>query len=57
MVLAGTATVTGVGAGTNKPFTMTADRGGPGAKVVLVVSGLTFGETPLEGPITTPGGD
>jgi len=48
-VLTGTATVTGVGAGTNKPFTVTADRGGPGTKVVLGVSGLTFVETLLEG--------
>jgi hypothetical protein len=30
---------------------------GPGTKVVLVVSGLTFVETPLEGTITIPGGD
>jgi len=52
VVLTGTATVTGVGVGTNKPFTVTADRGGPGAKVVLVVSGLTFVETLLEGSIT-----
>src|SRR5216683_1173199 len=56
-VLTGTATVSGVGAGTNKTFTVTADRGGPGAKVVLVVSGLTFVETLLEGSITFPGGD
>jgi hypothetical protein len=56
-VLSGTATVTGVGAGTNTPFTVTADRGGPGAKVVLVVSGLTFVETLLEGSIKFPGGD
>jgi hypothetical protein len=56
-VLTGTAIVTGVGAGTNKPFTVTADRGGPGAKVVLVVSGLTFVETLLEGSITFAGGD
>src|SRR6516225_4249676 len=55
VVLTGTATVTGVGAGTNKPFTVTAERGGPGAKVVLVVSGLTFVETLLEGSITFPG--
>jgi len=54
-VLTGTATVTGVGAGTNKPFTVTADSGGPGARVVLVVSGLTFVETLLEGSITFPG--
>jgi hypothetical protein len=56
-VLIGSATVTGVGAGTNKPFTVTADRGGPGAKVVLVVSGLTFVETLLEGSVTFPGGE
>lgn len=56
-VLTGTATVTGVGAGTNRPFTVTADRGGPGVKVVLVVSGLTFVETLLEGSITFPGAD
>jgi hypothetical protein len=41
-VLTGTATVTGVGAGTDKPFTVTVDRGGPGTKVVLIVSGLTL---------------
>lgn len=52
VVLTGTATVTGVGVGTNRPFTVTADRGGPGTKVVLVVSGLTFVETLLEGSIT-----
>jgi hypothetical protein len=57
VVLIGSATVTGVGAGTNKPFTVTADRGGPGAKVVLVVSGLTFVETLLEGSVTFPGGE
>jgi hypothetical protein len=57
VVLTGSATVTGVGAGTNEPFTVTADRGGPGARVVLVVSGLTFVETLLEGSITFPGGD
>jgi hypothetical protein len=51
VVLTGTATVTGLGAGTDKPFTVTADRGGPGARVVLVVSGLTFVETLLDGSI------
>jgi hypothetical protein len=50
--LIGTATVTGVGAGTNVPFTVSADRGGPGTKVVLAVSGLTFVETLLEGSVT-----
>jgi hypothetical protein len=57
MYVTGPATVAGVGAGTNKPFTVTADRGGPGTKVVLVVSGLTFVETLLEGSITFPGED
>ena len=52
VVLTGSATVTGLGAGTREPFTVTADRGGPGARVVLVVSGLTFVETLLEGSIT-----
>ena len=56
VVLTGTATVTGLGAGTNKRFTVTADRGGPGAKVVLVVSGQTFVETLLEGSITFQSG-
>jgi len=57
VVLTGTATVTGVGAGTNKAFTVTADRGGPGTRVVLVVSGLTFVETLVEGSITVSGGE
>src|SRR5215469_4577805 len=56
VVLTGTATVTGLGAGTNKRFTVTADRGGPGAKVVLLVSGQTFVETLLEGSITFQSG-
>jgi hypothetical protein len=50
-VLTGTATVTGLGAGSNRPFTVTVTRGGPGARVVLEVSGLTFDETLLEGEI------
>jgi hypothetical protein len=48
-VLRGTATVTGVGAGSNEPFTVTLRRGGPGATLVLEVSGLTFKEILLEG--------
>jgi hypothetical protein len=51
-VLTGTATVTGLGAGTNVPFTATAERGGPGTTFVLTISGLTFHETILEGQIT-----
>jgi hypothetical protein len=50
-VLKGTATVTGIGAGTNAPFTATVTRGGPGATLVLEVSGLTFSEIVLEGEI------
>jgi hypothetical protein len=49
--LKGTATVTGLGAGTNLPFTATAEAGGPGARMVLVVSGLTFDEVVIEGAI------
>jgi len=48
-ILGGTATVTGVGAGSNLPFTATLTRGGPGATLVLEVSGLTFREILLEG--------
>jgi hypothetical protein len=50
-VLKGTATVTGLGAGTNAGFTATVTRGGPGATLVLEVSGLTFSEIVLEGEI------
>jgi hypothetical protein len=48
-VLRGTATVTGLGAGSNEPFTAMLTRGGPGATLVLDVSGLTFKEILLEG--------
>jgi hypothetical protein len=51
-VLKGTANVTGIGAGPNRPFTLTVTSGGPGAALVLVVSGLTFRETLLDGEIT-----
>ena len=51
-VLKGSATVTGLGAGSNLPFTATAERGGSGARFVLTVSGLTFDEVVLEGGIT-----
>lgn len=47
--LTGTATVTGVGAGSNEPFTARVTRGGPGATLVLEVSGLTFREILLDG--------
>jgi hypothetical protein len=51
-VLMGSATVTGLGAGTNVPFTATAERGGPGTTFVLNISGYTFNETILEGQIS-----
>jgi hypothetical protein len=50
-VLKGRATVTGLGAGTDTPFTATITRGGPGATLVLEVSGLTFSEIVIEGEI------
>jgi hypothetical protein len=51
-VLMGSATVTGLGAGPNVPFTATAERGGPGTTFVLNISGYTFNETVLEGQIS-----
>lgn len=51
-VLNGRATVTGLGAATDTPFTVTITRGGPGATLVLGVSGLTFSEIVLEGEIS-----
>lgn len=51
-VLQGTATVTGLGAGSDRPFTATITPGGPGATLVLKVSGLTFYEIVLDGQIT-----
>jgi hypothetical protein len=50
-ILKGTATVTGLGAGSNLPFTATAEPGGPGARLVLTVSGLIFDEIVNEGSI------
>src|SRR5712691_12269481 len=50
-VMKGSAEVTGLGAGANKPFTATATRGGPGATLVLTVAGLTFKEIVLDGQI------
>lgn len=54
-VFKGTASVTGLGAGSNVPFTATAVAGGPGTTLVLVVSGLTFNEIVLAGQITVKG--
>ncbi len=50
-VMTGTATVTGIGAGSNRAFTLTVTQGGPGATLVLIVSGLTFNEIVIEGEI------
>jgi hypothetical protein len=50
-ILRGSATVTGIGAGHDQPFTATVTAGGPGATVVLEISGLTFRETLVEGSI------
>jgi hypothetical protein len=50
--LKGTATITGLGAGSNVPFTVVVRRGGPGATAVLTTEGsvhLTFNEILLEG--------
>jgi hypothetical protein len=51
-VLKGTATVTGLGAGTNEAFTFAVKAGGPGTTATLDISGLTFHEILLEGQIT-----
>jgi len=49
--LTGIATVTGLGAGNNVPFTAVAEAGGPGARLTLTVSGLVFDEVIIEGAI------
>jgi hypothetical protein len=48
-VFRGTATVTGLGAGHHRPFTVTVTAGAPGAAVLLTVSGLTFHEDLTDG--------
>jgi hypothetical protein len=48
-ILRGSATVTGAGAGPDQAFTATVTGGGPGATLVLEVSGLTFREILLDG--------
>jgi hypothetical protein len=50
--LHGSAKVTGLGAGSNLPFTAQVSAGGPGATVTLTVSGMTFHEILLEGSIS-----
>jgi hypothetical protein len=51
-ILRGSATVTGAGAGPDQAFTATVTGGGPGATLVLDVSGLTFREILLDGRFT-----
>lgn len=52
--LQGTATITGLGAGTNVPFTFVVREGGPGSTAVLTASGLTFHEILLDGSFEVP---
>jgi hypothetical protein len=49
--LRGTATVTGLGAGHDLPFTVLVHPGGPGTTLKLDISGLTFPEILVEGHI------
>ena len=42
VTLTGVSTITGLGVGTNVPFTFIAHRGGPGATATLTVNSLTF---------------
>jgi hypothetical protein len=52
VTLTGSATITGLGAGTGVPFTFVAQRGGPGATAVLTTDGAThleFHEVLVEG--------
>jgi len=49
--LTGTATITGLGAGTDVPFEITVRRGGPGTTAVLTTAGLVFHEILVEGSI------
>lgn len=51
LVLKGTATVTGLGAGSHRAFTARATPGGPGATLTLDISGLKFREIVTDGEI------
>jgi hypothetical protein len=55
--LKGTATITGLGAGQNQPFTLVVRKGGPGSTSVLTASGFTFNEILLEGSFEIAGDD
>ncbi len=57
VTLNGTATITGLGAGTHVPFTFVTRRGGPGTAAVLTTAGsphLVFKEILLEGSFHVP---
>jgi len=49
--LTGTATITGLGHGSNVPFNIVVHRGGAGAIAVLTTAGLVFHEILVEGSI------
>ena len=49
--LTGTATITGLGAGSNVPFEIVVHSGGPGTTAVLTTAGLVFHEILVEGSI------
>jgi cytoskeletal protein CcmA (bactofilin family) len=53
VTLTGTATITGLGAGTNVPFEIVVHKGGPGTTAVLTTGGLVFHEILVEGSIET----
>ena len=58
--LTGTASITGLGAGSNVPFTFVVQRGGPGATSVLKVNTLPaspFNEILVEGSFQVHGED
>lgn len=55
--LTGTATITGLGAGANVPFSIVVHKGGPGATAVLTTGGLVFHEILIEGSIEVQRGE
>ena len=58
--LKGTATITGLGVGSNVPFTFVVRKGGPGSTATLTTEGsphLVFNEILLEGAFEVSGGD
>jgi hypothetical protein len=58
--LQGTATITGLGVGTDVPFTFVVRKGGPGSTATLTTQGsphLVFKEILLEGAFEISGGD